>query len=835
MTPRFADVALPVPPDRLFTYEIPPELRPLAQRGVRVLVPFGARTLTGFIVGFRESPTVEHVKMIRDILDDAPVFLPELISLTEWVARYYMASWGEVLKAAVPQGMAMESRRTVRLARPPDNEALRSVTSVGRKIIKALSSGKEMSLRTLAQQTANRHIHAAIHKLSRQGIVEIVERPLTLKAKPKIEQYVELDEQNAEVADGLLNTLPPRQRLMRRALDEIRSRLGRGEREIRARDFLASVNAPASILGKLEALSALRLALREVAREFENAYSYALQTFTLNSHQQSAVDAIAGSLDEGSFTSFLLFGVTGSGKTQVYIEAVRHAVGRGKGAIILVPEISLTTQIVARFRAEFGNEVGVFHSRMSVGERYDTWRLAHTGRYRIVIGPRSAVFAPLPNLGLIIVDEEQEAAYKSFDSSPRYHARDVALMRGKLASAVVVLGSATPSLETYHNAVIGRHRLLELPERVDRAQLPTVEIIDMRKEWRTGAPLSKGRKAEGEQFLSARLRGEIESRIARGEGVILLQNRRGFSHFVECMDCGYVELCENCRVSLTYHAPQKHLRCHYCGFVKPVASVCPQCGGVQLRFRGAGTQRIEEELAASFPSARTLRMDLDTTSRKGSHAKMLKQFADGTIDILLGTQMVAKGLDFSRVTLVGVVSADTQMLLPDFRAAERTFQLLTQVAGRAGRSTLAGRVLVQTHRPDHPCLNFVVGHDYRKFFEMEINERRDAFYPPFSRLALIELKGESEERVIERAESVAGALSKASRSVQVLGPAPAAIARVRNQYRYHILLKTSRAGDPNGSELHSAIQAALTAYHGSHPGPPGDVRISVDVDPQGMM
>jgi primosomal protein N' (replication factor Y) len=451
------------------------------------------------------------------------------------------------------------------------------------------------------------------------------------------------------------------------------------------------------------------------------------------------------------------------------------------------------------------------------------------------------VFAPLSSLGLIVVDEEHEASYKQFDSSPRYNARDIAVVRGAQSNAVVVLGSATPSAESYHNAMHGKYTLLSMPQRIDQVPMPAIEIVDMTQErkrayaaMKESLPEDQRRKLKDfkQSSVSDVLKQRIEDRLKKKEGIILLQNRRGFAPFVECPDCGYSETCENCSITLTYHLAKKHLRCHYCGMVRQPHAQCPQCKGANIQLHGIGTQRVEEELATLFPDARVLRMDLDTTSRKGAHDRILRKFGDGEVDILLGTQMVAKGLDFPRVTLVGVISADTQMLLPDFRSSERTFQLLTQVAGRAGRSDLLGEVIIQTQQPNHYTLQHVVDHDVKKFFEEEMEERKELDYPPFSRIALVETKGESEGEVQKHSEKFARLLKEVNGGFAILGPAPAVIAKINNQYRWHIIAKSPKTKDPAGNMLRAALRKALAAYEQAAK---RSVKLIIDIDPVGLM
>ncbi|MFA6541970.1 MAG: primosomal protein N', partial [Bacteroidota bacterium] len=489
----------------------------------------------------------------------------------------------------------------------------------------------------------------------------------------------------------------------------------------------------------------------------------------------------------------------------------------------------------------FGDVVVWIHSKMSVGERYNAWKLSNEGKYRIVIGPRSALFAPLRNIGLIIVDEEHEASYKQFDSVPRYHARDAAIVKALLNKSVVVLGSATPSLESYFNAQSGKYTLLTLPERADNATLPPVEIVNMIEERKRNFAEKKllaktiG-KAAFDNFsksISILLEQKIRDRLQKHEKTILLQNRRGFAPFLECADCGYIEQCDRCSVTMTYHAPQRHLRCHYCGKIKHPPTDCPKCHGHRFEMRGFGTQRVEEELSLLFPDARILRMDLDTTTGKNAHEKILQQFGKGNADILLGTQMVAKGLDFPEVTLVGVISADTQMMLPDFRSAERTFQLLTQVAGRAGRSVLQGEVIIQTSQPEHYALAHVQDHDYTSFYREEIEYRKALGYPPFSRIILIEIKGQSENKVQTAAEQVGKSLQSKLRNATMLGPAPAALAKIKNDYRWQIIVKVDKDKDRNAAHAREVITSIVQQAQQSSQN--AGSKIFIDVDPAGIM
>ena len=541
--------------------------------------------------------------------------------------------------------------------------------------------------------------------------------------------------------------------------------------------------------------------------------------------QREALDAITDAVDDRRYGTFLLHGITGSGKTEVYIRALESVLEQGRTGIVLVPEIALTPQTVQRFRSHFGDQIAVLHSQMNMGERYDAWRQLRTGAARIAIGPRSAVLAPLEDLGITVVDEEHESSYKQFDPAPRYHARDVAVMRAHMHDAVCVLGSATPSLESTMNARWGKYERLALPERVpdasgEAATLPEVRVLDL---------TLQRKKHQLEGALADPLRDAVRERVERGEQTILLQNRRGYAPVLECEDCGWAPECRDCSVTLTLHQTggRGQLRCHYCGSAHQVPRQCPQCGGGDIGQIGTGTQRVEEELEDVVPDATILRMDRDTTSRKHGHHQILQRFRAGA-DVLLGTQMIAKGLDFSRVTLVGVVDADVGLLFPDFRAEERTFQLLTQVAGRAGRADIPGEVILQTRNPDHPAIRHATTHDYDGFAEEELATRRRFGYPPFGHVATVEFRGPQEERVERLAVNWTETLRSHAGPVEVLGPEPAFIQRVKKQYRQRTLLK-SRGG---GAE---PIQQALRRTREAHGTPPNGYHVAIDVDALGVL
>jgi primosomal protein N' (replication factor Y) len=675
--------------------------------------------------------------------------------------------------------------------------------------------------------------------LERQGLVSIDEVFRKRAPAPKTVSVLPLaGVDRARVAAAIVS-LPPRKKKARALLETVLRSQDEGRSELPLKELLAAVGVPRSTAQAFIEAGILPIAARDRAFQEEYGVEEFTRTIRLNADQQAVLDGVVAALDGRQARTFLLRGVTGSGKTQVYIEAIKRCLAAGRSAIVLVPEISLTPQIVRRFRAHFAEAVMTVHSRMTPAERTEVWRRAARGTCRIVIGPRSAVFAPVRNLGLVVVDEEHENSYKQFDASPRYHARDVAVVRGSQAGAVVLLGSATPSVESHANALAGKYALLELPRRIDDVPLPGVSVVDMTDERKrlyaaAKALLPPDARAPLRKFhqpaLSEGLCAAIADRISRREGVILLQNRRGFAPFVECGDCGHVEGCENCQVTMTYHLSHRHLRCHYCGAIRPMPERCPSCQSPDLNVKGIGTQRVEQELATTFPDARVLRMDLDTTSRRGAHDRLLRKFGSGEADILLGTQMVAKGLDFPRVTLVGVVSADTQMLLPDFRASERTFQLLTQVAGRAGRSTLKGEVIIQTHQPGHAVFRHVLAHDVTGFLTEELESRRELDYPPTSRLVLVETRCLEEPLAKRTIDRITDALRPQAPFAQLLGPAPAVLARINRMYRWHLVIKNSRTEDPSGARLRRALAQTMRTVS-----PPDRVRVTVDIDPVGIL
>ncbi len=819
----FAEIVFPTPVDHGYTYRIPEKFEGEVNLGVRVLAPFGPRKMTGFVVGLTDHCARQDLKEIEEVLDPVPLFTAEVLELAKWIAHYYLCGWGEVLKAALPSGIHQNSIKIVRLTHP-DPQRLAGLLEARAprqaQIIRLLNKQNPLPLNKMAAEMDAINIYSSLRKLRQDGFVRLelaLPRPRVGKRYENVfglhEAYQ--GEAFARISEELRRAAPKQAQILDLFADD-------PQLQFSATDLTRQSGATWSVVQALYKKGVLKRQQILVERDYyADAKIEPATPLTLNRDQADALQAVTHSLDSAVFTTMVLHGVTASGKTQVYIEAIDHALQKGLGAIVMVPEIALTPQMVRRFRSHFGDRVAVFHSRMSPGERYDSWRRTWEDKHQIVIGPRSAIFAPIRKVGLIVVDEEHEASYKQNDLTPRYHGRDVAVMRAKLNNAVAILGSATPSLETFYNARVNKYTLLSLPSRIDDVPMPEIHVVDLRRE-----PKTIGSKDP--IIFSRLLREKIDEKLHRGEQIILFQNRRGFATLCKCTSCGYIARCENCDISLTFHLRGRVLKCHYCGYQRKAPERCPDCQGTDIFMRGIGTQRIEEELHALFPGVASVRMDMDTTRGRYSHDKILTQFSRGEFQILLGTQMVAKGLDFPRVTLVGVISADSELLFPDFRAGERTFQLLTQVAGRAGRKDKKGEVVIQTYTPDHYSIFYVRSHDYEHFFKAEIKDRRELDYPPYSRMINILFRGAHEDQVQRVARQYCAGLVPAGH-FRMLGPAPATLSRIDNQFRYQVLLISAKQNDPGGQKTRDAVRSAIVQFREHHRS--RDVQVSIDVDP----
>ena len=746
---------------------MPETLRHRVQPGCRVLAPFGTRTLTGLVLKTHSDPPQAALRDILRLLDEEPALDAELLQLGKWIADFYCAPLGETLRAMTP--LAGEIRRG----------KLYSLTKSGRDVARQLHLGSDqaddpaatalrmLDARPLSASYLKQKVQngaAVLKSLEKKGFVEAedvaAERdPLRASAERLRIEFV-----------GRAEKLPKAERELLSYLELHPGSHNLGEVEA----FVAKASTAARSLARKQLV---RLTIEAMAENHGPIRS----PHALNPQQQAAFDCIRAALDSQKYRTFLLQGVTGSGKTEVYLNAIEATLALGRSALMLVPEIGLTPAVAGQFYQRFPKRVAILHSAFNDNERAQEWRRIRSGEAAVVVATRSGVFAPVSNLGLIIVDEEHDQSYKQ-QETPRYHGRDVAVMRAHQAGAVVVLGSATPSLESRYNTESGKYTLLELPQRIERRPMPQVELIDMRQEF-----LETRKHAT----FSRALIDAVTARLENGEQSMLLLNRRGFSSFVACRACGERVECANCSVTLTYHRRDRRMLCHYCNYSERVPERCPKCDSEYIQFMGLGSERVEAELNGAFPKARIARLDRDAINGKRDYEIILAGFRDGDYDILVGTQMIAKGHDIPNVTLVGIVSADVGLGLPDFRAAERTFQLLTQAGGRAGRGETPGIVLIQTINPDHYAIQCAAAQDYQAFYEKEIHFRRALNYPPFAALANIIIQGRDEEEALSRSAALGRLLQPAPEGIRVMGPAAAAMARIKNEYRFQMLLKAA--------------------------------------------
>lgn len=749
--------------DRTFDYIVPEDLLDVIQPGVRVLVPFGPRKIQGYVMQLVSDDEtdieINRLKPIYEVKDIQPELTEELVKLSEWYSHYFVAKRISMLEAMLPSAMKAKYTKVFELVEPDrlPEQLLRRFNREGIYLYKTAQSNEDV---------------AELLYYMKQGAVREVTQlsQHTSKKKQRAVRVVE-----PEMGDSVLLDLEKRPK----QYDVLAFLLDEQHRDVPLRE-LKDMNFSTSAINTLERNGIIEKYDVVVERDpYEGRIFEQEQKRQLTDEQQVAFDQINEAAEDQRAETFLLHGVTGSGKTEVYLQIIDRVLERGQEAMMLVPEIALTPQMVQRFKRRFGDEVAVLHSGLSHGERYDEWQKIRDGRARVSVGARSSVFAPFKNLGVIIIDEEHEATYKQEDY-PRYHAKEIAEWRSQYHQCPLVLGSATPSLESYARASKNVYTLLSMPTRVNQQPLPDIRIRDMREE------LANGNRS----IFSEDLAQAIETRLDKQEQVVLFLNRRGYASFMLCRDCGHVPQCPNCDISMTYHKTTDELKCHYCGYHEPAPFQCPSCGSEHIRQMGTGTQRVEELIQERFPSARIIRMDVDTTSKKGSHEKLLKDFGDGKGDILLGTQMIAKGLDFPNITLVGVLNADTMLNLPDFRSSERTYQILTQVAGRAGRHKKKGEVIIQTYNPDHYAIEDVQANDYLAFYDKEMRFRQLAKYPPYFYLINFTITHEKMKVALQAATHVHQILLQhLTERAFILGPAPAALSRINNEFRFQILLK----------------------------------------------
>lgn len=787
------------PIDRPFDYVVPQSMESIIEVGIRVKVPFGPRKVLGYVTRLKEESELDRDKLkpIDELIDLEPVLSNELLELSSWLAVQTLSYEIDALQAMLPAAMRAKYEKFIVVDEPEqleDEEFIRFLA--GRKRV-PMKEAEHSGLLKVLKNHVEQGIITVDTIVGQQTAVK-KERMIRMAESVKLQRILEALHPNAKKQAELIKWMMPY-----------------AGKVVRAKDLFEQSGIQSGIL---KAVIERGAAIEEYTEVYREPEASGMKDTAIPEHltdeQQVALAKVSASLANGIAETFLLHGVTGSGKTEIYLQAIKEVLDKGQEAIVLVPEISLTPQMTARFKARFGPLVAVMHSALSAGEKYDEWRKIQRGEVKVVVGARSAIFAPFENVGIIILDEEHEGSYKQEDT-PRYHARDVAIKRAEYYRCPVILGSATPSLESYARASKGVYTLLTLMKRARNQQLPEVKVVDMREELRTG----------NRSMFSVPLAEAVRKRLDAREQIVLFLNRRGFSAFVLCRDCGTVVECPNCDISLTYHRAHERLKCHYCGHEERVPLVCPECESEHIRFFGTGTQKVEEEIAKLFPTARVLRMDVDTTRQKGSHERLLRQFSEGKADILLGTQMIAKGLDFPNITLVGVLAADTTLHLSDFRAAEKTFQLMTQVSGRAGRHELPGEVFIQTYTPEHYAIELAKDQHYEPFYNLEMMARRQFGYPPFYFVTLVQFTHEDLLKVADFAEKGARYLKgNLSPETVIIGPTAAAISRVNNRYRYQCLLKYKK--EPKLTEtLQQLIKLYRTNWIKS------GLTMTVDVDP----
>jgi primosomal protein N' (replication factor Y) len=853
----FAEIAIPLYVHQTFTYALPESFAAQAQPGCRALVPFGRQLLTGYIVDIHH--TLEEagldaesadIKAVEELFDTEPLVTRELLELTKWIADYYFAPWGETIKACLPAGINAEAETMLSLTTNA-HAALSNLPTKPTTKLQALQfiaanldETGAMNSRLLIKEFDKAKAGALIRELEKSGYLIVTRQMQDAAVKPKKQQAVRLrnvdcglrveegaptksnaDEiNNRATVTPELNKETPHSAFRIPQLSEAQQRviqtLLEAAEPLGLTQLTEAADVSTSVIRTLEKRGLVEIFVREVRRDpLAHLKNLSADELELMPQQAEALDAITTALAANKYAAFLLHGVTGSGKTEVYIRAMRAALEQGKTALMLVPEISLTPMFARRLSAHFGDAVAILHSSLSDGERLDEWNRMRTGEARICIGARSGVFAPLENLGLLIVDEEHEGAYKQ-DSEPRYHGRDTAIVRALKANAVVVLGSATPSMESFHNAHIGKYTYLKMGERISGRPLAPVEVVDMREVFARHGK---------QQIFSDEMKAAITENHERGKQTLVLLNRRGFSSFLLCRSCGHKSHCPNCDVALTYHKSEARLICHYCGHQARVPRACENCSGPYIYYVGEGTEQIEALLQELYPDLRIARLDRDTTRRRGAFEKLLGAFALGEIDLMVGTQMIAKGHDFHNVTLVCVISVDAGLAIPDFRSSERTFQLLTQVAGRAGRGEDAGRVLLQSYHPEHYALEYAQTQVYEKFYEHEIHFRQQMRYPPFVALINVLIHHAEYAKATTVAAEFARLLKAADKeqALRILGPAPAPLARIKGEHRLQVLIKTK-----NRRVAREALDAAMLALKEQA----WDLRmLNVEVDPVSLM
>lgn len=801
---KVVEVAVALPLHKTFYYHIPERMRDFLQIGMRVLVPFGARIVTGFAIELlNQVPkgVEEKLREVEDILDEIPLINPPMLRFYRWISDYYLYPLGEVIKNGLPPGLHLKSELIVSLTQDGKEVMTKGhLESVQEEALKEIERSGKVSLKRVLKLFSGEFSRTQLFSLKKKGILKIEAEIRGREIKPRWERWVKYQgiEPNCSFSkkqEEILNWIKEKGEISWR---ELNKRFRSSSKSIRA----------------LQTHGVISIFAKEVCQDLSTQSE--LKPYPrpeLTPHQKKVLDEISKGIHSKRYSPFLLFGVTGSGKTEIYLRAIEEVLTQGREAIVLVPEISLTPQLLSRFKDRFGENIALLHSGLALRERYDQWRRIWKGEAKIAIGARSAIFAPFKDVGIIIVDEEHDPSYKQEDKL-KYHARDVAIVRAKQAEATILLGSATPSLESFDNAHKGKFHLLHLPERIEGKPLPRVEIADMREE---------------EGLISKEMRRCLERNIEGRRQSLLFLNRRGFANFILCPECGYTFKCPNCSVTLTYHLQERRLQCHYCNYQIQAPGDCPKCQGHQLRGVGIGTERLEQEIKSLFPAVQVGRMDRDTTSKRRSHLQILKRFESGNIDILIGTQMIVKGHDFPNITFVGVLSADLPLHFPDFRSSERTFQLLTQVAGRAGRGEDIGEVVIQTYNPDHYSILRAKDHDYLGFFQEEIQFRKALQYPPFSRLINFRLIGNNEKKTRDAAQAMGKIGEKLIKKgygkwIEILGPSASPYPKMKGKFRWQMLAKGESHSYLHWFAREISSQMEIWTKRGG-------VHLDIDVDP----
>ncbi|THB73425.1 MAG: primosomal protein N' [Desulfobacteraceae bacterium] len=806
----YVEVAVTLPVYHAFTYSLPDHLHSQARIGARVLVPFGRRRVTGFILKGKDSDGGYKTKHILDVLDAVPLFPESMVEWFQWISAYYIHPLGEVIKAALPSGLDRHDVSHVSLGPGVGQLETSDLPPGQQQIITHLKNRESMTLKQLSKALDNPSIHSLIKKMERQGLLEVTTLMESDKVRVKLSKFLELK----SYPDSGVRLSKKR----RQILDRIQERPGISLDQLRK-----EIPTAPRLITPLAKDGYVRVIEKQVFRDPLGDPVDPDSPPELTEEQAAAVDRVIGQMDQG-FKPYLLYGVTGSGKTEVYLRLTAHVLAQGKKAIVLVPEISLISQTERRFRARFQNRVAVIHSGLTKAELLDQWYKMLYNKADVVVGARSCIFAPMDPLGIVIVDEEHDTSYKQ-ESGLRYNARDMAVVRAKLEQVPAVLGSATPSVQSYHNAALERFERLTLGSRVNRYPLPGIQSVDLRN-YKDQPPNQK--------LITPELSDAIRTCLNKGEQALIFLNRRGFASFPVCGACGQSVDCRQCQITMTYHKGAGELRCHLCGLVQPFSKVCPACGEAKVKTLGFGTEKIENLLKQKFPDARLARIDQDTTARRGQMVKLLKSIKNRTVDIIVGTQMLAKGHDFPSITLVGIVCADLALSLPDFRASERTFQVLAQVAGRAGRGAAPGKVIMQTYNPEHFSMEAARQQDYDRFFQEEIPFRKALGYPPFSRVVLIKISSTGDHKA-EQVAAVLGDLltaqigsdGEAASPIRMLGPAKAPISKIASRYRWQIIL--------TGQSVTGLNRLVVSVVGGGKLNMPKDVKLAVDVDPYSLM